>query len=925
MKLKTQSSESPSKGEQSFGKNIGNLSKLNNQSSILQIEQQMPVTNNDRSRAQSNDDSYFGGKNKLTMQQQKYASQLEYGGYNNQLRNNSSINESMSISKNESMPRIKNIRPDPTSKNSRTKFNQTASQINALNCTVSSINGINDTQNSSLNGAAYGNQISNILGQENGRIKMLKRYTLKTKAANVLQKIGFPQKKYKIQEELRKIKKEIGGKMESDNNEFFELLNQTTQSFYKTLNESVMNQNPPDISTSYYGQQSAARDYSDAEETKYNSTRNFERPQYRPATQLKTRDNKLQFPNNLQKTNNAVSQRDTSLKSKNKTLDKAKNFSIPEEGLNTISNNSQQNLNTTISNIKSKLGIRPITSVQERGGSSMKTDKNVTIKLNYYAIANISGNAQIQTITKNNIFNRPRGATMDSIRKRPVVRPNKNPNEQSNDSQSNLFQTHHDMMNSIFEGTTQVGRNRSISDEKKTTQNMNAEDKSNQYLEKRSNSRISFKRSRVDLYNQNMIQQFERQFDSIRGSIGGERIQYIKSQIVQAYEIAQFPMYQIDERKTCLIDIWNTIIETIKQSNDLSTFELLFSTQRVLGNFYLDFKDLNEAVRVYKSLKILCEDFQKYKEKMHVYEQIGYVYRLMKDSESAVKQFKKQLQLAWQEGDTQVEVNAYDNLSIDYFYLGELAKSNYYHDRIMRGKTENNKSIVKKVSCNLLVSRREHRHNIELRKNGEKQKTMEQQRLPSPSAISKGAQFSKAINLLPHYTESQALGIKEEEDEELNYSKQRGKTTDGRSQGKKFTQKELLHLNKLPQYEYLKTQIEKKTFVSKKNFYTKLQQAENKGVYRQEEPVDYKPFDEDRFRDIVSYALQKKETSHTTDDKRNISHMSVHRTAPLNVFNPIKIIESLKRTIEAYAARLVQLAAMDKLIKQRDSPTQKML
>ena len=67
-----------------------------------------------------------------------------------------------------------------------------------------------------------------------------------------------------------------------------------------------------------------------------------------------------------------------------------------------------------------------------------------------------------------------------------------------------------------------------------------------------------------------------------------------------------------------------------------------------------------------------------------------------------------------------MEVLAYDNLSIDYFYLGELAKSNYYHDRIMRGKTENNKSIVKKVSCNLLVSRREHRHNIELRKNGEK-------------------------------------------------------------------------------------------------------------------------------------------------------------------------------------------------------------
>ncbi len=85
-----------------------------------------------------------------------------------------------------------------------------------------------------------------------------------------------------------------------------------------------------------------------------------------------------------------------------------------------------------------------------------------------------------------------------------------------------------------------------------------------------------------------------------------------------------------------------------------------------------------------------------------------------------------------------MEVVAYDNLSVDYFYLGDLQKSHYYQDRIMRGKLENDKSIVKKVSCNLLLSRREHRHNIELRKIGEKQKK-ELQRLPSPSALSKGS------------------------------------------------------------------------------------------------------------------------------------------------------------------------------------------
>ena len=93
---------------------------------------------------------------------------------------------------------------------------------------------------------------------------------------------------------------------------------------------------------------------------------------------------------------------------------------------------------------------------------------------------------------------------------------------------------------------------------------------------------------------------------------------------------------------------------------------------------------------------------------------------------------------------------------------------------------------------------------------------------------------------------------------------------------------------------------------------------DSNGVFRQEEPVDYKPFDEDRFRDIVSYSLQKKETSHTTDDKRNISHLSVHRTAPLNLMNGSggkQLVDSLKKLVENYSAKLVSLAIVDKLIK----------
>jgi len=48
---------------------------------------------------------------------------------------------------------------------------------------------------------------------------------------------------------------------------------------------------------------------------------------------------------------------------------------------------------------------------------------------------------------------------------------------------------------------------------------------------------------------------------------------------------------------------------------------------------------------------------------------------------------------------------------VDYFYLGELQKAQYYHERAMQGNIEEKDSIVKKVTLNFLRSRIEHRHN----------------------------------------------------------------------------------------------------------------------------------------------------------------------------------------------------------------------
>ena len=45
-------------------------------------------------------------------------------------------------------------------------------------------------------------------------------------------------------------------------------------------------------------------------------------------------------------------------------------------------------------------------------------------------------------------------------------------------------------------------------------------------------------------------------------------------------------------------------------------------------------------------------------------------------------------------------------MGLEYFYLGDIEKSSYYHDRMVRGKLESDSSAIKSVSKNLLENKR---------------------------------------------------------------------------------------------------------------------------------------------------------------------------------------------------------------------------
>ena len=90
------------------------------------------------------------------------------------------------------------------------------------------------------------------------------------------------------------------------------------------------------------------------------------------------------------------------------------------------------------------------------------------------------------------------------------------------------------------------------------------------------------------------------------------------------------------------------------------------------------------------------------------------------------------------------------------------------------------------------------------------------------------------------------------------------------------------------------------------------------GIYRQNEQIDYKPFDERRFRQIVLYAVQMKETSHTTNDQIYLAHLGEYSNLPLNHVVPKKTFDHIRKNIDNFRFKfvktIVQLVTNKKLI-----------
>ena len=163
-------------------------------------------------------------------------------------------------------------------------------------------------------------------------------------------------------------------------------------------------------------------------------------------------------------------------------------------------------------------------------------------------------------------------------------------------------------------------------------------------------------------------------------------------------------------KKNVLYAILSSINDVIK-GEDNENFYAQYWTLKTHGNIALSFKDIEEAEKVFVDAKHLCEMKLKLHHKMVVYKQLGYIYRLLTKHQKAANCFKKMLQIAWHHDDQKSEMEAYDNIGTEYFYLSNLKKAKFYNDKVVFGDIEGPDSIIRKVAISILKTKIERKVN----------------------------------------------------------------------------------------------------------------------------------------------------------------------------------------------------------------------
>jgi len=140
----------------------------------------------------------------------------------------------------------------------------------------------------------------------------------------------------------------------------------------------------------------------------------------------------------------------------------------------------------------------------------------------------------------------------------------------------------------------------------------------------------------------------------------------------------------LPKMKKSIINKWIDIIKILFKLD----VRLYLNAFKALGDVYIEFEDYEGAKNVYLCFKYLSLNMGLLDELMLVYEALGTTYKFLFQYKKAIKCYKKQIELAWLLNNRRSELRGYDNIGIQYYYLGDRDKAKFYHQRMMTGRFE---------------------------------------------------------------------------------------------------------------------------------------------------------------------------------------------------------------------------------------------
>lgn len=152
------------------------------------------------------------------------------------------------------------------------------------------------------------------------------------------------------------------------------------------------------------------------------------------------------------------------------------------------------------------------------------------------------------------------------------------------------------------------------------------------------------------------------------------------------------------------------------------------------------------------------------------------------------------------------EMEAYENLSIDYFYLGAMQKANYYDNKYKYGEFETADAVVRKVAVGIVKNQIEDQKTGRAKEqyiNGKLIKTSFD-KMPSPSSFGGGV----AVKLEMRGKDKQEGPGQVDREKYVKFEHKMKPFAD-------FSNPELMHLNKSEVTDYLKKPLRTVKFEKK--------------------------------------------------------------------------------------------------------------